>query len=74
MKIDWREFFPERDCLRNGDPFVARIVEFDDLIVDYSFNAGWLGVEAATARATVQSLDAERAEYEVDTLSRWIRL
>lgn len=73
MRIDWRELFPERDCLRNGDPFLARIVAFDDAIVDYSINAGWLGVDAATARATVQSLDAERAAYQVETLTRWLQ-
>ena len=63
-------FFPERDCLRNGDPFVGRIVEFDDLIVDYTHNAGWMGVDAAT----VQGMHAEREAYEVDTLTRWMQL
>ena len=41
---NWREFFPEADCIANGDPYLADIVQADDLITDPRYNAELLGL------------------------------
>ena len=69
MKLD--DIFPEREPVRNGDPFIARLAELDDFITDYKDNGQLLGVEEWAAAATVLWLEEELAKYQIATLSRW---
>jgi len=50
MKLD--DIFPEREPVRNGDPFIARLSELDDFIIDHKYNAQLLGIEDWAAAAT----------------------
>jgi hypothetical protein len=69
--IDWREFFPEADCVKAGDPFWTTISQYDDCITDHRYNYEWLGLTQEAGAATADRLELEQRNFELQTLFRW---
>jgi len=65
--------FPERACVRAGDPFVTRIVMFDDQIARLVTGARLLGPFARHDAELVHRVERERVAYEIGLLCRWAR-
>jgi hypothetical protein len=66
---DWREHFPEAYCM--DDPYIEEIVTTDDWITDYRYNAEHLGLSVAAGEAAARQLEAQRLDFELETLVRW---
>lgn len=72
--FDIDAFYPEDECVRNGDPFLAKIVAWDDYLGDCENNATFLGGDEAKARREMTSAEQQQLGYEVRLLSRWYAL
>lgn len=64
MLIDPRDYFgPEYDLWNAGDPFIRRLVEFDDAIADHDL--------LEEDHVTAGFIEQARLEFELETLARW---
>jgi hypothetical protein len=72
MIIDPRDYFgPEYDLAAQGDPFLATIVQADDLIGDHWSNYEWLGESEAEGHAIADQIAQQQLSFELETLYRW---
>jgi hypothetical protein len=54
MDFDVDDFMlPEWACVKGGDPFLAKVVEWDDYIGDCENNVAWMGWPEARAEAEI---------------------
>lgn len=60
---------PESTC--TGDPYIAEILKFDEVIVDHTYYVGWRDVADGSTDAMVAWGEVTRFIYELKTLYRW---
>jgi hypothetical protein len=63
---NWRDEFPEAECIENGDPFLAEISKLDDIIIDHTYN-----FEGDEARRTARWATQMQLDFEYEVLERW---
>ena len=72
---DWyRREHPEIECAEAGDPFLGRIVRFDEHIVEYQVNRDWYDIPDLEADMIVTTAQHAQLAYELAVLTRWWRL
>lgn len=74
MHIDLDALFPEDECVRNGDPFLAKVVQWDEYIGDCENNVTFLGWSEAKARREMTGAEQQQLGYELRLLYRWYAL
>lgn len=72
----FKDFFPEIDVMRGGDPFVTAIVRYDERIDDLETELYGHedAVTVAQFEAALATVRADRYAYECDVLARWLEL
>ena len=75
MDFDVDDFIPpEWACVEGGDPFLAKVVAFDDYIGDCENNVEWAGWSEAKAQAEMTRIAWQQQSYELALLFRWYEL
>jgi len=69
--MTWRDQFPEAECIKHGDPYLADIVKADDIIDDHRYNADLLGLKTDDAEAVAEWVERQRLSYELAALYGW---
>lgn len=71
MRVD--DAFPEMEPIRRGDPFVALLSKYDDIVIDIINDATFGEMDDSEAEALIRDVERERDDWEIETLERWVR-